>query len=265
MSRNKSKGQPAPSEIASVPARQPLPATVRLTPFTPKALNHWFTLTEACFRNHGVDDELVQFDIVLSTIPSDVTEKLIPWITLQGGRAPYPAFKQEIFKKCSLPEEKRAVRLLELASTPLGDLSPEAAWKEINDLFQLPEKDNRGAFKTVDLRRAIFLQRLPADIRSAITRPCEMSLEDLVKRAEDLARSKEMSQGPQARICQATEGPLSDSSDGVVAVTSSGRKKKKKPTKKFPNKSLCSHHRLYGRGAKMCEKPCQWTQGPKNQ
>ena len=242
----------------------PLPASIRLPPFTPNALLHYFTLVEAYLRNHGVTDEYVKSDILLANLPSEASQRMASWLSSLEGRPTYAEFKREILAEYSLSEERRAEKIFNLYNAPLGDLTVKAAWKELEDLAELPVTDGHGMPKKVDLVRAVLLSRLPKSVRSAITRPHELPIKELVQKAEDLALSKEMSKDNSSKAFQATEGPPSDSSEEPVAVAASSRKpKKKRAPKKAQKTTLCVHHKLYGRGAKTCEKPCQWVQ-PKN-
>lgn len=82
----------------------------------------------------------------------------------------------------------RVTQLLQLAKQPLGDQRPSDAMLEMKALARfLPAAD--GSVKQLDLLRALWLLRLPENIRVAIPNAEEMNETDLQQMADRLKDS----------------------------------------------------------------------------
>jgi hypothetical protein len=111
--------------------------------------------------------------------------KLEAWLCNQPAKLQYTDLKTYILERFCLKPTERAQRILQLASIALGDQTISETWAEIQSLATLPQPVG-GLPGKVSLKREILLQRLPHEIRHALPNATNMTMDDLVKEADQL-------------------------------------------------------------------------------
>jgi len=177
---------------------------------------------------------------------------------------PYSTLKQALLASHVLTDFQKVEQLL--AMEPLGSRKPT----QLAAMLELCPREEHGS----KLFAALFLQRLPSELRVLLTHEDQSDLRQLAARADQF-------QAYQRR--QAHELVAVAEEDTVAAINKkSGKKKppmppnrKKAGPPKGGNKTLspsdaapqaagvCFYHWNWGERARECRAPCKW-EGPEN-
>jgi hypothetical protein len=154
-----------------------------------------------------------------------------------------------------------------MPNQPLGDRKPRQLWEEINTLCRLPEIDpDTGKYRELNLKKEIWLRSLPDQIRRLLDN-VNLSMEDLVTKADALADSHRaaLSREPSVMVAAAAH-PEQEDPTSVFAVR---RPPSKRPSER-PNttamnlatltEGICGYHQRFGPRARRCSDGCQWQQ-----
>ena len=258
---------------------------LHLPTFTPKSADAWFLRAESQFRLANISNETTQADLVISMLSTEVFDKIAPWLRRVTGPIKYQGLKQQLKEVYSLPPSVRAQRAINLIASPLGDSKPSEAWDELIELLRIGEVDDQGRSLEVSLHKAIFLSRLPHQIRAQLEGAEEMDEDALVQRANNLHLADKAAKQAVATNINAVSVPEDEeipSTPDTNAVYSrrppdarhrSGRHHQQQnhqkqalqkqsahpPASDLPN--WCYYHRVWGNKSRRCTPPCRY---PKN-
>ena len=174
------------SQSVTSATRVSLHSSFKLPAFSRKNTASWFLRAEVHFRGNNMTDESAMADQIMMALPEDVFDEISPWLEAKGGSATYDELKEKLTQTFALPIPTRAKMVMDLASTPLGDVLPSKAWDEISSLVLLKETDAMGNRKEISLSREIFLRRLPQSIRAQLANAEALSMKELVKQTDHL-------------------------------------------------------------------------------
>ena len=225
----------------------------RLPDFAPNEPITWFRRTETRFRLRRITNEITKADYVLEALPETVFQRIGPWLDQQAEEVAYSDLKNHLLKEFSLTNAERAKRILEMPSQPMGDRKPSQVWNEICTLSRLPQVDETTKqHKEVDLKKEIWLQTLPCNIRASM-HDTDQSVETLTKLADELAASQKAARFQSVLTSQIED----DTPDHIAQVRS-------KTPKTFFNATLdkegiCSYHKKFKESARKCIDGCKWA------
>ena len=267
---------------------------LHLPQFTTDAAVAWFMRAECQFRLNKITCETTKADMIMSMLPTDVFNKISPWLQTQTGALRYEDLRAKLIKAYDIPVPVRAQRALDLMSTPLGDSLPSQAYTELARLLQLDEMDASGKPKEISLSREIFLRRLPQTIRAQLEGAENMSEEDLVEKADRLCLADKAARyAASTSVNNIEPGPPpreeEEADTGINAVHPGrppfhrgrpapprrkqqqqqhqyhhGNASQHRPDNHHPSPELphwCYYHRVWGNKARRCVPPCRH---PKN-
>ena len=243
---------------------------VKLNPFSTTEPRAWFRRTEGRFRIAKIVSATTKADYVMQALPDDVFHTLAPWLDDQPDELEYDVLKKYLLDKYSKSATDRAQQILHLASQPIGDQSAAQAWNEIVSLSRLNETDaTTGKLKEIDLRREIFLQRLPESVRAALPEAEHAEMADLVEKADNLLLAVRASR-------RGHHQPINSVEEEELSVAAVGRSKRQfqqrrsqapPPSTSEPTKlsaitpsGLCGYHNKFGPAARRCAVGCLWHQ-----
>lgn len=243
---------------------------VKLNTFSTMEPRAWFRRTEGRFRIAKISTQTTMADYVMQALPDDVFQNITPWLDDQPDALEYETLKSYLLSRYSKSATDRAQLILRLASQPLGDQTADQAWNEIVSLSRLNEIDPiTKKLKEIDLRREIFLQRLPESVRTALPEAEDDPMEDLVKRADKLLIACRAS-------CQGRRPAISNIECEEVNAATAVRMKRQaqqrrdqKPALSGKNEvklsaltpsGLCGYHQRFGNEARRCAPGCAWHQ-----
>lgn len=239
-------------------------AHVRLPQFWADAPVAWFGTAEAQFRIRQVNTEDERFCFLTAALDKDTIKQVVHLVSDPDPAAPYSRLKEALIASHQLTDFQR-VELL-MAMDPLGGRKPS---QMLAEMLEVCPRDEHGS----KLFAALFLQRLPRELRVLLAHDDHNNLRQLAAKADQLqAYHKQQSHEVAAAVETSCTGEL------VAAVKGSGKaafKKKggKPPPLPPPRKkegppsplelaqqasSLCWYHWHFGDAAKKCESPCSW-------
>ena len=229
---------------------------VNLPPFTPTDVEPWFMRVDVQFRIKKITNTCRKADYVLAALPPEIFLRLGPWLSDQGStNLTYEAVRAIIIRKCEMSPEEKSQRLLEILRTPMGDQRPSDAINEICALSKIIKPD--GTTETLDLRKVLWMARLPPDVRAHISNFSSRSIDDLGEAADAIRGTHRLTQpATAAPVCQ-----VKDDADDDLAYAVHRRRRPPRPSYKPASKGYCYYHDQYGRDARKCRDPCSF---PKN-
>lgn len=287
-----------PSAPSSSDAFAAAAKDVHLPTFSTADATTWFLRAEIQFRLKNVTTDSRKADFVMAALPEGLFPKIAHYLR-RLGNAPvsYNALKARLLKECVPSPEERAARFIQLSRQSLGDQRPSTAYREMQSLLELPP-DSDGSFKTIDLLRVFWLNRLPDTVRRSITNFVDVSEDDILQLSDALHCAATPAQLP---VCSTSDAmaasstpddDLKSSEDEPLAAAATWHKSSSRQfsnsSQRFGNKGFgsrrfnnrttthpqpprgnaptmaadyCYYHSRFGREARNCRPPCSW---PKN-
>ena len=229
------------------------PVQVKLPPFWRDQTDLWFIQAEAQFTIKGITVESTKFAHIVTMLDSQD-------ILQTPGDTPYTTLKNRLTGVFAITDDEKADRILDMNG--LGDQTPSQCLTSMLNL--VPKGENPGF-----LFRKVFLRQLPADVRTQLAQTTKTGTRPEDLRALALEADKYFSSmgsrisvvnqvlpvaarvGPQQQVPGQPPFPVADLSDWsrdqlVSAVL---------------DQKLCRVHARFGKKARKCEPPCQWS-GP---
>ena len=227
--------------------------SIKLPPFDTDNLYAWFGMCEAQFAIRPVTKSETKASYILSNISVEAYRLITPWLQSQGGHPTYEDLREELLLTFDQGQSDRAQRILQFASTGMGDLDPRQLGSEIERLRTLPDGSK------IDICVEILLQALPAGVRKLLGDIDGLTLKEVSERAfKSWKQFKADRQFPQT-LATIDVQP----SKGVDAVSH------RRNYQYFPKKSaqpassdldsLCYYHRKFGENARSCVPPCAFN------
>ena len=249
----------------------PLPAMsmLKLPAFWADAPVAWFAAVEAQFQLRRVYSQSERFCHVTAALDKLSLKKVVHLVVTPHPALPYSKLKEALLASHQLTDFQR-VELL-LAVEPLGGRKPSEL---LADMWELcPADQHNNIFFA-----ALFLQRLPRDIRVLLTHEDHSNLRLLAAKADRLVAFG----GKHDTVAAAVD----DTQEDLVAALP-GRNKQhqrgnskqnrkqpppvpprpQKEKEKYPtapatlardSAGLCYYHWSYGDKANNCSAPCSW-------
>ena len=247
---------------------------IKLPPFWNDAPVAWFVAAEAQFELRHVDSQKERFCHVTTALDKLSLKKIVHLVANPDPIRPYTRLKEALLASHVLTDFQR-VELL-LAVEPLGGRKPSEL---LADMWELcPDNQHNSIFFA-----ALFLQRLPREIRVMLTHEDHSDLRRLAAHADRLIAFG----GRQDTVACAVELPQDDV---VAAIQQKGKQQSRnrdRPQKKsklppLPPRpaggqsgqhqktdtapstvareatGLCFYHWSFGDKAHSCQAPCSW-------
>ena len=232
---------------------------LHLPAFTPDDAKPWFQRVESQFRLRDIKSSSKRADFVLGALPADVFSRLSLWLEDQPSDViKYEDLKPVIIQLCEPSPEEKSQRLLELLKTPLGDQRPSDAFREIKSLARILQPDGTSA--KLDLERVLWMTRLPTEIRTHITDFASRPEKDLLRLADSVRSTSRFAQPTAiAAAYHETEEPEADAHVSAVQQKRRSFRPNTTPAPDVPRKTLCYFHRRFGRDARNCRPPCDFS------
>jgi len=195
----------------------PQPHKVKLPPFWPAKPKVWFTTVEAEFGTYYVNESRARFNLVIKALSEEAMERAAAIVEDPDALAdPYGAIKARLLEAYQMDPWESCSRLLHFRE--LGELKPSQMMDSMLALYR-PEH----------LFKAIFLGRLPSDMRDHVQREASrLGCRELAAYADTIWQSRNATR---ANVLASlplppTPDPVTeDLSEAVAAVKISGGKK----------------------------------------
>lgn len=223
--------------------------SLKLPPFWSDSPKVWFIQAEAQFalRSPPITKQITKFYHVLEKLPQNVARDVLDICENPDPATAYTDLKKRLLASFTPTRWQEADTLLDHPG--LGDRRPTALMASM--LAHLPAGDSSSS----TLFLALFLRRLPSDIRSHLVTTDFKTPREMAEYADKLwdARS--------------TEDTLLATAINKVSVTDradrspspSPRHRRQTPARPNPApRTLCYYHSRFGQDAQKCENPCSF-------
>jgi hypothetical protein len=245
---------------------------VKLPEFWPHAPGLWFARAECRFEMMGVASQRQKFCIVTDALPYESMRLVADLVAAPPALEPYAVLKDRLMMAHALSPVQKAEKLF--AMPQLGARRPSDL---LAAMFEFCPDGEEGSA----LFKALFLTRLPAEVRVHLEMEESMSLKQLAARADQLwltlAAKQQAVVAAQVEKAEAVgeqeaavaavrprffkkKRPTAAASDGAASAAGGGQAAQ--PNKKLVAMQLCWRHAKYGSKAYGCvdTASCQWPE-----
>ncbi|XP_039440843.1 uncharacterized protein LOC120421678 [Culex pipiens pallens] len=216
----------------------------------------WFAQAESQFVLAGVNKDETKFHHIVAKIDQTVICHVADLVRKPPEAGKYEAIKERLIVRFELTAQEKMEKLL--GTCDLGDFRPTHLLSRMQELASGLKVDD-------SLLRMLFLQRLPANMRSVLSIN-DGSLSKLAEMGDKMAKLV-----PQTSAVKTSAEPDSQESlvDQVATLTAELRRMKAQPErrrsrsasrKRDEENSICWYHRKYGSRADRCRSPCKFHQ-----
>lgn len=247
-----------PREIARV--------SIKIPPFWSAKPQLWFAQVESQFFAGGITKDETKYHTVVAAIESNVLTHVSDIILAPPASNMYKTLKERLIEQFADSEQKRIKKLLQ--DVELGDMRPSQLLREMRELA--------GKNMNDEMLKSIWLQRLPANIRSILSISSEglqqmATLADKIVEVSDFSQISECSVNvvpPQASSLEMKVAELSRQLSEIRSSllgnprerSRSRARRRSKSTRSDHGKrqsDLCWYHETYGDAARKCRPPCK--------
>jgi hypothetical protein len=229
---------------------------VKLPPLWKEDIETWFVSAEAQFAIHGVDDEAMRFNLVISVLDDTTSSVIKTLIRNPPRKAPYSTLKQALVQKYLPSQFERADAIYNIQG--LGDRKPS----ELMDEMLRHLGDNAPGMMFL----YHFIQLMPDYVRSVLATSKEQDPTKLALFADRVFAAGRPSIPPTPLQAAAIAAPQSDTSTSVDRVERApGRRGNSSGSRRHEQNHLCYYHYHFGERASKCRQPCAWSGRPVSQ
>ena len=232
---------------------------VKLSPFSTQEPVSWFRRAEVQFRLRKISDPCTQADYVLEAIPDNLFVRVSSWLDEQSGAIQYEDLKRYLLNEFTLTPSARAQRLLDFPKQPIGDRTANTVWQEMQSLARLPDLEPAtGKNRRVDIMRELWLQTLPPSVRAALHDAHDLSMTELVQRADNLIIAANAAQRP-SPIAIVEEETLVHALHGKRRPDKQNDARRPGARETSTPPGICYYHRRFRDRARNCANGCTWS------
>ena len=157
---------------------------VQLSPFWPNNANVWFCRADQEFVIKSVTQQSTKYAYLVAALSEEVSMRVADKLTAELSETPYDDLRAHLLKVYTKTDYQKAKLLLELP--PLGDSKPSELMNKMLSYLPADIDSSNPGF----LLRAIFFERMPADIRTHLVSMKTESMTTLADKADELYSSR---------------------------------------------------------------------------
>ena len=264
--------------------------SIKLPPFWPQDPELWFTQVEAQFLTRGVTTEQTKFAYVVASLQPEVAQEIRDILLNPPDSDQYKTIRKELIHRTSQSQQRRLHQLI--IAEELGDRKPSQLLRKMQQLSGDVKMDDK-------MLRQLFLQRMPTNVQAILASSSDsVKIEELASLADKILEvtptlshvshvAASPVYNPPAPPTGATAAPSTtdELKDLVKALTlqvgeltktvekmsrgrsqsrsnsPSGRSRSQSPREVPSDSDLCWYHYFYGKRARKCTAPCNFTKG----
>ena len=228
---------------------------VQLSPFWPNNAAVWFVRADQEFIIKSVTVQSTKYAYLVPSLSEDVSMRVADKLTTKLSESPYDDLSTHLLKVYTKADYQKAKLLLELPQ--LRDSKPSELMNKILSYLPADVDSSNPGF----LSRAIFLERMPADIQTHLVSMKTDSNTALADRADELYSSRVITsflvdQESESHMFQPEPVPLCAAGRVVADANSAPRFS--------PLASQCWYYATYGPSATKCRAPCSYCPPARN-
>jgi len=210
------------------PAAQVNAASIKLPEFWVDDPEIWFARVESQFNTRNITQDLTKFDYIVAALDNSSAAEVKAIILDPPANDKYGVIKKGLLDAFSKSQTQKDAELLSLSG--LGDKKPTALLRKIRSLNSDAET----------LRRAIFLNQLPSDVRSVLAGQDHVDLDALALSADRIMEARQTSPTCElSPVFRKTSVPIKK------GIAKNGKKSQ-----------LCFYHSKFGKKAERCQPGC---------
>ena len=231
----------APADIVNE-----MPVQVKLANFWPNNAAVWFVRAEQEFVIKSVSTQATKYAYLVQALTEEVSMRVADRLIADPSATPYNDLKAHLLKIYTKTDYQKAKLLLELP--PLGDQRPSELMHKMLGFLPAGADTSDPGF----LFRAIFLERMPVDIRTHLVALKAESMAALADKADELYNSR-----PPVTsflVDQADDTSYEDD----LPVCAAGRGRGDPASASADSSTQCWYHATYGSSATKCRSPCSF-------
>lgn len=266
-----------PKTLPATPTPPPVPAIervgVRVPPFWPANPEVWFGQIEAQFELTGVTVDDTRYNYVIANLDSKTVEEVSDVLRDPPEQNKYAILKEKLIKRFGASQAQKTRQLLE--AEDIGDRKPSQFLRHLRSLAEPGIPDS--------FLRALWMARLPATTQAILATQKDVDLDVTAELADSIAdttaagnpnnicsvnsqveRLEAEMRALRADIAALAPGRRDDSRAAFhrrSPTPARGRPASPRATSPGPAYSTCWYHRVFGRNARRCRRPCDFRQG----
>ena len=209
--------------------------SVKLPDFWTSNPRAWFIQAEAQFRLRQITVDETKFFYVVQALDRSVASSCASILEGAPNANMYDYLKEALIQRFQLSEEERADYILDTRA--LGDRRPSELAEAILEL--------NGREPVTFLLRRIFMRALPPHVRDVLSTSTTQDLRKLAREADRVATTT----GRRTTASHDTAGAVHAATYADPEMNAINR----------PSRRLCFYHKKWGKQARQCRQPCDWT------
>ena len=205
---------------------------IKLPTFWTTSPRTWFAQAEAQFAIRNITSQETMYYHLVASLDTATANRALSILTSPPVVEQYNTLKTFLLSAFSLTDEERAMAILNM--TNIGDKKPSELMDEMLALL--------GDHKPCFLFKHIFLSQLPDTVRIPLASSTTQDYRTLAQEADRLL------------IATTTNQTINAASSQQVRNNWSDQRKNRDQNKRF-----CSYHARFGRFARKCAQPCEYS------
>ena len=229
----------------------------------------WFKAVEAAFLTHKVVKSSERASLVVSALPEEQLQAVAYLLGDEEDTQVYEEIKAALIEMDGPSLQESMERFLALPVLRPGE-RPSSIRRQLCSWVSEDQVES-------SLVRALFISKMPADLKKLLLNQENLSLRHLAAHADKLQRTSGLSSPPGSVFCVETlEDPICPSEaagetvNAVRGPRQQHRRFKTQPTPPSPLEmkagilspaGVCHFHTRFGKAARSCVSGCKWNQG----
>jgi hypothetical protein len=225
--------------------------SVKLAKFYLSDPEIWFTQADSMFRRANIKCSLTKYDYAIQKLPYDVlvsVRELARRVRAGEVDDPYEQLEDKLTASFQKSPWQKTFKLLDILD--LGDRRPSVLMDAMLALLPDNVQPNR-------LFLALFLRRLPANMRDHLASQDLKTLEAMAAAANRLFDARP--QGMSVAAVSRREARSPSPSCHCRSPSRHNHSRRQTPASRSNNTGLCFYHDHFGKQARKCKPPCNWS------
>lgn len=210
--------------------------SIKIPPFWPDDAEVWLAQIEAQFKARNISNSNTKFYQVVSALTPEVACQVRDVILQPDVQNPYENLRDEILKRLTDTKEQKFQKLLQMDS--IGDRKPTQLLRQMQMLLG----EHEG-----DFLKQLFMSKLSSEVQAILTCHQTKSLKDIAEIADSIMLALNKQEPRTHQISEESE---------INALRNEIEKLK---IQRSNSNQICWYHQRFGKNAKKCFKPCQFS------
>lgn len=283
-----SEGESTETPATSENKVESVSSNVKLPPFWVKSPSIWFKQVESIFALNNIKAQSTRYFYLVSSLPSEVLEKVEDIISDSSLDKNYDGVKNKILSRLTFSEEERINKLL--YGMEIGDSKPSELYRKIKSIA-----GDSAVFSDTVIDK-LWQNRLPKFVNCSLQLLSNKSTDERLAIADTIFETSKSFQifelskfsGPSAsdfpstpstslsvplnnleQKCNKLESEISEIKNMLQGFNFNSRRPRShsrnrqnfryRSNSRPRNNGLCFYHDRYGKFARSCRDPCKWV------